>query len=116
MGGAINFGSIGAEKKWKKIFGETVPGRMRNVYSKKDYILLGYSTAHNGREAAGRHHLDFEQPAPSAVHPSTRLDFKNFNVTNLADVTNGGITPLDSGHLNYRGTLMARLLLMVSFY
>ena len=116
MGGAINFVGVGKEQKWRKIFGESVSGQIRNVYSTKDYILLGYSYSHGGKQTAGRNHLDFEQAPASAVHPMTSLDFTNYNVTNLADVTNGGITAIDSGHLNYRGILMGRLLMMVSFY
>ena len=42
MGGAINFEGIGKELKWMKIFGQTVAGRIANIYSTKDYILLGY--------------------------------------------------------------------------
>ena len=49
MGGAINFVGVGKEQKWRKIFGESVAGKIRNVYSTKDYILLGYSYSHGGK-------------------------------------------------------------------
>lgn len=59
MGGAINFSGIEKERKWLRILSQTVPGQIRNVYSTKDYILLGYSLTHDCKGSAGRNHISF---------------------------------------------------------
>jgi len=60
MGGAINFSGVGKELKWRTILGSTITGKIRNIYSTKDYVLLGYSYSHGGKHSAGRNKLAFE--------------------------------------------------------
>ena len=67
MGGAINFEGIGKEQKWRRIFAQTVAGNIRNVFSRKDYILLGYSISHSGKASGGRSRLPFEEKAACEV-------------------------------------------------
>lgn len=113
MGGAINFEGIGKEQKWRRIFGQTVAGHIRNVYSTKDYILLGYSISHSGKASGGRNRLQFEEKAACEVlcHEDTQLfNFKNLNITNLAQATNGKVEAFDSGHLDYRGQIMFKVM------
>lgn len=119
MGGAINFDGIGKELKWRRIFGQTVAGSLRNIYSTKDYVLLGYSISHSGKASGGRNHLEFEEKKACEVlcYPSTKLfNFKNLNISNLAFVTNGKVENFDSGHLTYRGEIMYKVLEILSYY
>jgi len=95
MGGAINFTGLGKEQKWRKIFGETVAAHIKNIYSQKDYVLYCYSMTHDGKDTAGRHHLNFEDEMNkmyydklTAVYSHEILDFKNRNVTLIVDACN----------------------------
>ena len=60
MGGAINFSGLEKERKWHQIFNQTISGQLRNIYSTNDYVLLGYSLTHDGKQSAGRNQLNFE--------------------------------------------------------
>ena len=118
MGGAINFRGIDKELKWRKIFGATVAGRIRNIYSTKDYVLIGYSAAHLGAWSGGRIKLSFEEDTPSSTltHKDIKLfDFKNYNITNLAHASNGDMRLLESGHLDYRSEIMYKTLELIKY-
>jgi len=85
------------EIKWKKIMGETIAMKIANVYSKKDNILLGYSMTHDGKSAAGRNYLTFEdehdqiyKKKEAKVHDVSILDFKNRNITHYNDAADEG--------------------------
>ena len=124
MGGAINFSGLDKEQKWRKIFGQSVSGKIRNIFSTKDYILLGYSLTHNGKDSAGRNPLNFEQEfnnqtklKTNAVYSNEILDFKNFNITYYAEaLDHGELKDLESGHLDYRGDIMGKVLQLISLY
>ena len=90
LGGAINFNGIEKEKKWYKIFQKTVSGKIRNIFSKKDQVLLGYSFTHKGKSAAGRNQIPFETFGKilTLIEPNL-LNFKNLEITFLADSHDG---------------------------
>ena len=114
MGGAITFEGLEKEKKWNKVFSETISGKISNVYSTKDYVLLGFSYSKSGSSSAGRNRLNFEAKTDLLVHSDTLLsNFKNYNITNFADVQNGGIVQMDAGHLDYRGEILAKVMEML---
>ena len=119
MGGAINFEGIGKEQKWRKIFSQTVAGNLRNVFSSKDYVLIGYSMSHQGKASGGRSKLQFEEEGECKVlcHPESQLmNFKNLDITNLAFVTNGKVQEFESGHLDYIGAVMYKTLQILAYY
>jgi len=124
MGGAINFSGLGKEQKWRKILGETVAAHIRNVYSQKDYVLYGYSATHDGKQTAGRNHLNFEDEMNkmqyeklTAVYTQEILNFKNRNITLIADARNKKeVVPMSSGHLEYRGPIMNKIQNLLEMY
>lgn len=117
MGGAINFSGLGKEQKWRKIMGETIAANIRNIYSQKDYVLYGYSATHDGKQTAGRNHLNFEDEMTrmqyeklTAVYQPELLNFKNRNMTLIGEAKNKKqIECMESGHLEYRGPIMNKI-------
>ena len=90
LGGAINFNGFEKEKKWYLIFQKSVSGKVRNIYSKKDQILLGYSITHGGASSAGRNSIPFENFGKIDILLEPKLlNFKNIEITHLADVSDG---------------------------
>ena len=124
MGGAVNFDGIGKEVKWRKIFGQTVAGQIANVYSTKDYILLGYQLTHDGKKSAGRSELPFEKEKEeviegrkTTIHSCDVLSFRNINITLMVNAEDEGhLVQKKQGHLNYRKDNMAKILNILSFY
>lgn len=124
MGGAINFEGIGKEVKWRKIFGQSVAGQIANVYSTKDYILLGYSLTHDGKKSAGRSELPFEKEMQKlraerriAIYSCDVLNFKNRNITLMVNAEDEGqLVQKKQGHLNYRKDNMTKILNILNFY
>lgn len=118
MGGAINFDGLGKEKKWRKIFGTTIAGSIRNIYSTKDYVLLGYSLSHMGKNSAGRNRLNFEEEKSLILsyRDDKLMQFKNYNITHLSSASNGKMEALDSGHLDYRGDIMSKVFTLIQYW
>ena len=53
----------------------------------------------------------------NAVFSNEILDFKNFNITYYAEaLDNGQIKDLESGHLDYRGDIMGKVLQLIELY
>jgi hypothetical protein len=118
MGGAVNFSGLGKEQKWRLIFGQTIPGSLCNIFSEKDYILIGYQIAHLGKKAGGRTKLPFEEQEEQkkALHEISVLpNFKNFDITNIAYASDGSMESFDTGHLDYRSEIMFGMLELIKF-
>ena len=103
MGGSVNFCGIEKEKKWLKIFKESIAGQFRNVYSTKDMILVGYSlTANDYKESSGLKDVKFikqiEKDSPLCL-PEDTMDFKNVNASDFVTLYNdGGMELVSADH------------------
>jgi len=123
LGGAINFKGLGKEQKWRKIMGQTIAADIANIFSTKDYILLGYSLTHEGKGSAGRNYLPFEDEIfklraekEVSIYSCEILRFKNRNITRMVDAADAGqLVQNKQGHLNYRSELK-KIMLMIDHF
>jgi len=123
LGGATNL--LDKQKNgelWQRILSSQVPGQIKNVFTKRDLILLLYTFSEKGW-SLGRNpvfeinsekhrNFNYDKGEEMLVAPKELTTFRltNFNLWSLASDDIGGI-----GHTNYRSNL-DKILSFINYY
>jgi len=126
MGAAISQFDRNAQTQavWSKIFSQTINGSIRNVYTKKDMILLLY-TSSQLRYSTGRNQVMAEaseglinttlsnESTPVVIEKRDVFSLKNYDISGLpCEIAT--IKILGIGHNDYRDNLLS-ILYMIDF-